>query len=346
MTFNVQRKISTCFSILFFSLIILTHPNSYSKDSPKLSSEFYAGLSMSVLKVLGPTEDRLYSGSGVIIAPGEVLTNCHVVRNSKKLYVMKGALRFNVSGIKINIYRDLCLLEAPTLTLPGATLIKPSEIKVGDMAYFYGYPGGADAFFTEGRISGLHPMENSYVVKTTAGVSSGGSGGGLFDGKGRLIGITTFFSAGHSGGYYALPSDWIEDLRSQTSSKIVPINGLTFWEMPLNNQPTFLRFDRLVSDGNWDDAIKLSTYWINTEPDSFDALLAHGRALLHHDRKEEAIKVLRYARKLSPNDANILFSLKQALTGSKKTRELSEINRKLNEVDPEEVSAGKCNMAC
>ena len=335
--------------IIFLSLLVffsLSQKFVYSKEKPKLSSAFYASLSMSVLKVLAPGDGRLYSGSGVIVAPGEVLTNCHVIRNSNKLYVMKGALRYNVTKIKVNMFKDLCLLEAPTLNLPAASLIEPSKMKVADMAYFYGYPGGADAFFTEGRISGLHPMNGSFVVKTTAGFSSGGSGGGLFDNQGNLIGITTFFSAGHSGGYYALPSDWIEELRSRESSDVKPIKGLAFWEFPLDEQPNFLKFARFASDRDWKKAITQSESWIKEEPDNFDALLSYGKSLLKNGFIEEAIDILESARTISPDDANILFALKNAFEKSSKSDKLLEVNRVLQSVDPEEVSAGKCNMAC
>ena len=334
--------------ILFTLFVLLTTSHSFvfSKEKPKLSSAFYASLSMSVLKVLAPGDGRLYSGSGVIVGSGEVLTNCHVIRNSNKVYVMKGALRYNVTKVKVNMFKDLCLLEAPTLNLPAVNLIKPSKVKVADMAYFYGYPGGADAFFTEGRVSGLHPMNDSFVVKTTAGFSSGGSGGGLFDSQGNLIGITTFFSAGHSGGYYALPSDWIEELRLSESSVIKPLEGLAFWELPLEDQPNFLKFARFASDRDWKEAIIQSKSWMKEEPDNFDALLSHGKSLLNNGFTQEAIDVLESARSLSPDDANILFALKNAFEKSSSDDKLLEVIRVLETIDPEEVSAGKCNMAC
>jgi hypothetical protein len=219
-------------------------------------------------------------------------------------------------------------------------------MKIGDMVYFYGYPGGADAFFTEGRVSALHPMEKSFVVKTTAGFSSGGSGGGLFDENGKLIGITTFFSAGHSGGYYALPSDWINELRLTNKSKVGTIDGLTFWEKNLNEQPSFLQFSRYVSSQNWEEAIKFSSQWKFDEPLNYDALLAHGRSLIHYERKNEAIKILEKARNIAPDNANILFELERALTDTNNSEKLKNISKALKIIDPDGVAAGKCNMAC
>jgi hypothetical protein len=335
LNFFVVFLLSACFQNSLFS-----------RERSNLSSGFYAGLSMGVLKVLAPADGRLYSGSGVVIGPGEVLTNCHVIRKSNRISVMKGAFSFQVTSVKKNIHRDLCLLEAPTLNFPAVNLRKPSDMRIGDMVYFYGYPGGADAFFTEGRISALHPMEKSFVVKTTAGFSSGGSGGGLFDGNGNLIGITTFFAAGHSGGYYALPSDWISELRSIKKSKVNTIDGLTFWEQNLSEQPSFLKFARYVSNKNWEKAFKFSSQWQVLEPSNYDALLAYGRSLMHYERRSEAIEILEKAMELAPLNANILFALEQALTGTKRFEKLNNISATLKKIDPDGVAAGKCKMAC
>ena len=102
---NLKNKKSRPLFLIVFILFTNTFlcTSSFSKEKPNLSSEFYAGLSMGVLKVLAPADGRLYSGSGVIVGPGEVLTNCHVIRKSNRISVMKGALSFHVKTIKKDI---------------------------------------------------------------------------------------------------------------------------------------------------------------------------------------------------------------------------------------------------
>ena len=275
------------FVFLQFLLSVACGAHAIGVEEPRLSSEFYAKLSVSVVKVLAPANGKLYAGSGVVVGKEEVLTNCHVVRRSDRITVMKGALRYPVESQKVDIFRDLCLLSAPGLILPAVELRDPAELRVGNYAYFYGYPGGADAFFTEGRVSGLHPYDDSLVIKTTAGFSSGGSGGGLFDSKGRLIGITTFFSAGHSGSYYALPSDWLHNLRKRNAKEVAEIKGLTLWEKDLADQPIFLQFSQYMEDGNIKTAFQLTSAWIKSEPKNFDAWLSYGRTLYELGRNEE-----------------------------------------------------------
>ena len=98
--------------------ILLSFPFAASADvleEPKLSSEFYAKLSVSVVKDIGSCGGKLYAGSGVVVGKEEVLTNCHVVRRSQRITVMKGALRYPVDSQKVDIFKDLCLLKAPGL---------------------------------------------------------------------------------------------------------------------------------------------------------------------------------------------------------------------------------------
>jgi hypothetical protein len=333
-------KVFFCCLLLNFSNLVL------SEDKPRLSSAFYAKLSVSVVKILAPSNGKLYSGSGVVVGPGKVLTNCHVVRRSSRITVMKGALRYPVESQKVDIYKDLCLLDVPSLKLPAAEIRNPSEMSVGDFAYFYGYPGGADAFFTEGRVSGLHPLSNSVVLKTTAGFSSGGSGGGLFDFNGKLIGITTFYSAGHSGGYYALPIDWMLAVEKKSSEPISPLDGNTLWEMDFIKQPKFLRFARYAEDKNWISAMNLTNIWISEESGNFDSWLSHGQALLELGKDSESLISLNRALTIAPDDANVLYSLKKILLKQGGSKKLEEVSNKLKMIDPKEVSAGKCNMAC
>ena len=335
-------------SIIILKLLLLLPFFSYADGSeePKLSSEFYAKLSVSVVKILAPADGKLYAGSGVVVGKEEVLTNCHVVRRSDRITVMKGALRYPVDSQKVDIFKDLCLLSAPGLILPAVELRDPAELQVGNYAYFYGYPGGADAFFTEGRVSGLHPYEDSLVIKTTAGFSSGGSGGGLFDSEGRLIGITTFFSAGHTGSYYALPSDWLHNLRKRSVEEVSQISGLTLWEKDLGEQPIFLQFSQYMEDGNLKAALLLTSTWTEIEPLNFDSWLSHGKVLHALGRNEEARTAVEKALGFNPRDANVLLTMTKILKRTGDSLNLKKVRETLELVDPQGVAEGKCNMAC
>ncbi len=63
---------------------------------------------------------------------------------------------------------------------------------VGERVFTVGSPSGLDNTLGEGIISGLRSRKSQRLVQTTAQISPGSSGGGLFDTAGRLVGITTF----------------------------------------------------------------------------------------------------------------------------------------------------------
>jgi serine protease Do len=55
-----------------------------------------------------------------------------------------------------------------------------------------GNPSGLTSTLSEGIISGLRTQRGVRYVQTSAPISPGSSGGGLFDERGNLLGITSF----------------------------------------------------------------------------------------------------------------------------------------------------------
>jgi S1-C subfamily serine protease len=83
---------------------------------------------------------------------------------------------------------------------------------VGERVYAIGAPEGLELTISEGLVSGLREYENVRVIQTSAAISHGSSGGGLFDVNGRLIGITTFSLKEGQNLNFALPGEWIQAL--------------------------------------------------------------------------------------------------------------------------------------
>jgi hypothetical protein len=83
-----------------------------------------------------------------------------------------------------------------------------ASIQVGDKAYAVGAPQGLDLTLSDGLISGVRELPQGRILQTTAPISPGSSGGGLFDGTGRLIGITTMYIKESQGLNFAVPVEW------------------------------------------------------------------------------------------------------------------------------------------
>jgi TonB family protein len=159
-------------------------------------------------------------GSGVVVAPGEIITNCHVVRDGALFHVKKEGhsapayLHFSDKA------RDLCQLQAAqatSFTRPVRAIMAMSDLRVGQRVYAIGAPRGLEVTLSDGLISGLRHSAGGSVqlIQTTAPVSPGSSGGGLFDQDGRLVGITTFILKESQNLNFAVPAMWVQELQSK-----------------------------------------------------------------------------------------------------------------------------------
>ena len=159
-------------------------------------------------------------GSGVIIRPNLVATNCHVVDDGTAIIVFKANNRraqkdevFRAQIHRAHEARDLCLLEVAGLWGVAANLRRTDSLTVGESVYAIGAPQGLDYSLSAGVISQLRKEEGESIprIQTDAAISPGSSGGGLFDAQGNLVGITTSIHAGDKvqGINFAIPADWI-----------------------------------------------------------------------------------------------------------------------------------------
>lgn len=133
-------------------------------------------------------------GSAVALAPDIAVTNCHVVVGRQLVVVAEGN-RGVAAEIVDQQPSDICLLRVKGMRLRPVTAVrKAADLRVGERVYAIGNPRGLERTLSEGLLSGLRVRTNVKVVQTTAPISPGSSGGGLFDAQGRLIGVTTFKS--------------------------------------------------------------------------------------------------------------------------------------------------------
>lgn len=135
-------------------------------------------------------------GSAVAITDKILLTNCHVVAGRPQISISQDG---QVSRAKL-VYGDpggdRCFLQVDGMTLhPVQGVRRAGDIRVGETVYSVGTPGGLERSFGEGLVSGLRQWEGVRIVQNSAPSWFGSSGGGLFDARGNLVGITTAISA-------------------------------------------------------------------------------------------------------------------------------------------------------
>jgi hypothetical protein len=152
-------------------------------------------------------------GSAVVIAPGKLVTNCHVLAKAKSIQISKDKVTHTATLEFPDPERDLCQIAVSNLTAPTVALGAIQNLKIGQRVYAIGNPRGLELTMSEGIISSLRGgKDGSPLIQTTAAISQGSSGGGLFDTEGRLIGITTFSARDSQNLNFAHPVDWVTEL--------------------------------------------------------------------------------------------------------------------------------------
>lgn len=156
-------------------------------------------------------------GSGVFVAKDLLVTNCHVIARGSVFMAGSKQKRSPARLIAYDADNDLCVLHVQGLDVTPARIGDGEAVRVGQRVYAIGTPEGFELTLSEGLVSGLREAAGGRYIQTTAPMSEGSSGGGLFDGNGCLIGITAFvFSAGQNLNF-AAPVDWAVDLARKAS---------------------------------------------------------------------------------------------------------------------------------
>lgn len=184
---------------------------------PRSAEDIFNQVSLSVVRVnvANAAGSPVASGSGVVIGPGSVITNCHVAMRGDTLEVTLTGESYSASVEVANEERDLCLLSVSGLVAPAVSLGSVDSLRVGQRVYAVGAPQGLDLTISDGIVSALRESQGSKIIQTSAPVSPGSSGGGLFDTSGRMIGVVTFQTKAGQNLNFAVPADWVGEMRTR-----------------------------------------------------------------------------------------------------------------------------------
>ena len=183
---------------------------------PRSAEDIFNQVSQSVVRinVANAAGAPVATGSGVVIGPGSVITNCHVALRGDLLEVKLADAAYSATVEVANEDRDLCLLGVSGLSAPAVSLGTVDSVRVGQRVYAVGAPQGLDLTISDGIVSALRESQGSKVIQTSAPVSPGSSGGGLFDTSGRMIGVVTFQTKAGQNLNFAVPADWVGEMRT------------------------------------------------------------------------------------------------------------------------------------
>ena len=177
-------------------------------------------------------------GSGIVIKPGIILTNHHVVRGAQRLritFASGQAIGLDPEAVISDAITDLAVIRLPE-NLPAAikeeaasTVVfadSDKDVQVGDWALAVGSPLGLKQTVTQGVISAkgrlLNMLDLVELLQTDAAINPGNSGGPLFDQLGRVTGINVAIASdngGNQGIGFAIPSNTVKKICDQLLTK-------------------------------------------------------------------------------------------------------------------------------
>jgi len=192
--------------------------------------------------------DRLYIqsgvGSGIIVKPGYVLTNHHVVKNAQRLRVTFASGQSageDPEAVAADPVTDLAVIrltpsERPSirddLNVSAEFADSDKDVQVGDWALAIGSPLGLRQTVTQGVISAkgrlLGMLDLVELLQTDAAINPGNSGGPLFDQYGRIVGINVAIASdtgGNQGIGFAIPSNTARKIFEQLVSQGEVVRG-------------------------------------------------------------------------------------------------------------------------
>lgn len=144
------------------------------------------------------------AGSGVIFtADGYIITNNHVIEGAQQIKVkLSDDTEYTAKLIGTDSQSDIAVLKIDATGLTPAVLGDSDSVQVGELSIAVGNPlGTLSNTATDGIISGLDREvtvqgNTMRLMQTSAAVSPGNSGGGLFNANGELVGIVNAKSTG------------------------------------------------------------------------------------------------------------------------------------------------------
>ena len=151
-------------------------------------------------------------GSGVVIAPGKVLTNAHNLRGQEVTVSFTDGRRVRGTVAGVDGEGDLAVIDVETGVAVPLEWADGGTLTVGSAVFGAAASHAGPTRITFGMVSAIAQAFRgpggrriSGSVEHTAPLAAGSSGGALLDANGHLIGLNT--NRIGEGFYLALPSD-------------------------------------------------------------------------------------------------------------------------------------------
>ena len=176
-----------------------------------------------------------YNGTGFLIdGQGLMITNAHVVKNSRNIFVQnaKGD-QFRAIVLRLDVERDVAIIKIdddnfkPVAALPYG--IRKTNSDIAEQIFTLGYPRN-EIVYGEGYLSARTGFDGDTLsCQISVDANPGNSGGPVFNKNGEVIGILSARETGAQGAVFAVQSKYIyqalEQLKNNQIYKSVKISS-------------------------------------------------------------------------------------------------------------------------
>lgn len=296
----------------------------------KTGTEIYeqAAKSTVVVKNIDAKGKAQSMGSGVVLVDGDVVTNCHVVKGASQLKVRIGDKEYPATLRYSDWDRDVCSVSVAGLNAQAVMVGNTKTLKVGAKVYAIGAPKGLELTLSDGIVSSLREVEGGRYIQTTAAISPGSSGGGLFDENGALVGLTTFYFAEGQNLNFAVPVEWVMELPKRSSKAAASTQTVTQW---LN------KAIELDQRKDWAAMLEHGRRWTEAQPSSSMGWISLGRAYSKVGQAVMAIEAYQQALRINPENAGAWYFLGSSYSKVGQSTKAIEAYQQALHINPEDA---------
>jgi Trypsin-like peptidase domain len=180
------------------------------QDAPLLGADAVfrrASVSVFLLEAVNRHGDVLLRQNGVAIKTNAILSTKNILESAAHLgvehgmgadetiarYVLRQGFRtWNITNVRIDPQRELSIFECPDLGAQPVQMRNSATLSVGEKVYAVGFPKGQEETLASGVISALRGNGGDRLIDSSVSLSEESAGSGLFDARGKLIGIINY----------------------------------------------------------------------------------------------------------------------------------------------------------
>lgn len=300
---------------------------------------------------------KLGQGSGFFVnSTGEMVTNYHVIKGAD---ITRTTAKVPTTGASYTMKnlaggdekKDIAILQLDARETSYVDLGDSNDIVSGQKVIAIGAPLGLENTVSDGIISNPNrEIEGQKYIQFTAPISPGNSGGGLFNTRGNVIGITAAFIPGtqEEPGHnlnLAVPINLVRDNLSGKDTSLTT-DSAPYWyslgQLAVNrhqNDEALADFNKAIAiddayadayigmggiyyeKGNYDLEFKNYEKAVQLDPTNYEAVYWLGSAYEDIGQYSDAIKEYKEALKLKPDDKDSMYylALLSILNGDKNT---------------------------